>query len=98
MHSEIKSIIRANADPGDRWGSAMMAAGGMCDVLCHLGATVPAGLGYSPGMAGPNISDTPAWVFLELVESGEIDEADLYRAAEIMDHYLDRLVTAGEDY
>ncbi len=98
MHSEIRSIIRDNADPGDRWGSAMMAAGGMCDVLCHIGASIPAGLGYSPGMAGPDVTEDPACEFLALTEAGDIDAADLYQAAEIMDRYLNRLVTAGEDY
>ena len=98
MHPEIKSVIRDGADPGDRWGSAMMTAGGMCDVLCLIGADVPAELGYSPGMAGPDVTEYPACEFLASVESGNIDAADLYRAAEIMHHYLDRLVAAGEDY
>ncbi len=98
MHPEIKSVIRDGADPGDRWGSAMLASAGMCDVLCHVGAPIPPGLGYSPGMAGPDVTEDPACEFLALTEAGDIDTADLYRAAEIMDHYLDRLVAAGEDY
>lgn len=109
--SRVLFLLREGWDHGDRWGSAMMAAGAVCDVATVAGEldSIPDGLQYRPGvgllsltlddLATGDLADSYEVATLAAAYiAGEITGADLDLAARILDRYLDVLRAAGEDY
>ena len=95
--------LREGWDDHDPWGSAMSAAGTVCDLMTIVGIPVPPELDYQP--AGlPTMSelissdDVELAALAHLYAAGEIDAADLTHAALILNRYIDAAVAAGRSY
>jgi hypothetical protein len=99
---------RERWDEGDPFGSAMLALGGIADLLATSGLynTVPQGWGYSPGAAGPflDAEGEDLAELLGLLEAGELAEPSVQQVRELLHAgaVLDRLIThcrlTGRDY
>jgi hypothetical protein len=84
---------------GDPWGDGLMALGGLCDVLTHVGegARIPETADYFPGVLGLDLSEYPASEFLDSLRAGVIDVEAMGYFARVLDRYLD-LVPADRRY
>lgn len=92
----------------DPWGSGMIVAGAICDVLYTLDGEIPSAAGYRPAaglrttadlaldpVSGENELQSE---LLELLTTGELQLVDLEHAARVLDRYLDLVKLAGRDY
>lgn len=88
----VLRLLRDNWDSADPWGSGMAAAWAVCESLTAIGSDVPASLGYSPGMGGPEV---PGVAF---ADGGVMSNEDVsYETVEVWE-YLDLANKAHADY
>jgi len=87
----VRFEVRLSWDDGDPWGSALSALGGICDVLYHLHKDhlIPDDAGYWPGAGGPDVTDYPAAMFLELLEQGLTTFEALAYWARVLSRFAD---------
>ena len=84
----LRAEIHLSWDGGDPWGSVLSSLGGVCDVLHTLDGNIPASAGYSPG-TGPDLSDYPAAMYVELLNDGAVSLHDLEYWARVLDRFAD---------
>ena len=85
--------LKADQDWYDPWGASMYLALAICTELDLRGEETPTGLSYRPGACGSHHDDD----FLQSIVESHTSE-DLFKAAEILDRYLDLLKRQGKDY
>jgi len=92
MNKALKEL-KWGQDGYDPWGTAMSLAFAVCVELDLRGEETPSGLSYRPGACGSHHDDD----FLQSIVESHTSE-DLFKAAEILDRYLDLLKRQGKDY
>lgn len=91
---DARAVIRAELaiqDWDDPWGTALMALGGMCDVLTSVGedALIPESAGYRPAAGGVDLDDYPTAMYYELFGDEVITPDALGYWVRVLDRYAD---------